>query len=61
MDDNIHMEPSCVSHCPAEHTSDADPMHNSYVNGYHDGGGEVTSWCPSHILDFSDLSIGECF
>ncbi|PSR99866.1 F-box protein [Actinidia chinensis var. chinensis] len=59
MDDNIHMEPSCVSHCPTEHTLDADAMHNSYVNGYHDGGGEVTSWRPSHILDFSDLSIGD--
>ena len=61
MDDNIHMEPSCVSHCPTKHTSGADLMHNSYVNGYHDGGGEVTSWRPSHILDFSDLSIGEYF
>ncbi|GFY85856.1 transferases, transferring glycosyl groups [Actinidia rufa] len=58
MDDNIHMEPSCVSHCPTEKNSDTHPMHNSYVNGYCDGGGELTSWRPSHILDFSDLSMG---
>ncbi|CAL5385904.1 unnamed protein product [Camellia sinensis] len=58
MDDNIHMEPCCVSSCLTEHTSAADLMHNGYVNGNH-GGAERTSWRPSHILDFSDLSIGD--
>ncbi|KAL6962751.1 hypothetical protein U1Q18_037708 [Sarracenia purpurea var. burkii] len=58
MDDNIHMEPCSVNSCSTEYNSDADPMHNGHVNGYHVGGKE-RSWCPSHILDFSDLSIGD--
>ncbi|KAI8550342.1 hypothetical protein RHMOL_Rhmol06G0098000 [Rhododendron molle] len=58
MDDNIHMEPCFVSYHSTEHSSDADLMQNGNVNGYR-GGGEVTSWRPSHILDFSDLSIGD--
>lgn len=60
MDDNIHMEPCFASYRSTEHHSDDDLMQNSHVNGCH-GSGEVTSWRPSHILDFSDLSLGEGF
>lgn len=46
MDDNVHMEPSNL-------------IGDGSINGYavHKKG----SWSPSHILDFSDLSIGMCF
>lgn len=60
MDDNIHMEPCFASYHSTEHHSDAGLMQNGHVNGYH-GSGKVTSWRPSHILDFSDLSLGEVF
>ncbi|XP_021900784.1 F-box protein At1g78280 [Carica papaya] len=44
MDDNVHMEPSNL-------------IGDGSINGYavHKKG----SWSPSHILDFSDLSIGD--
>uniref|UniRef100_A0A5B7AMM6 Uncharacterized protein n=1 Tax=Davidia involucrata TaxID=16924 RepID=A0A5B7AMM6_DAVIN len=58
MDDNIHMEPCRISSCSIANTPDAGLMDNGYVNGYNGSGGEK-SWHPSHILDFSDLSIGD--
>uniref|UniRef100_A0A5B7AP33 F-box protein n=1 Tax=Davidia involucrata TaxID=16924 RepID=A0A5B7AP33_DAVIN len=58
MDDNIHMEPCWVNSCSIGNTPDAGLMDDGYVNGYNGiGGGK--SWRPSHILDFSDLSIGD--
>ncbi|XP_054788759.1 lysine-specific demethylase JMJ21 isoform X2 [Prosopis cineraria] len=57
MDDNIYMEPSCVS--TASETSrqgalaDNRSLCGSSVNR------DVKSWRPSYILDFSDLSIGD--
>lgn len=57
MDDNIHME--CVDSCDQmEHTSDAELLQNGDVNGCH-GNKAKTQWRGSHILDFSDLSIGD--
>lgn len=59
MDDNVHMEPNCVSSCLGGNSADACLM-DSGSNGYKDVRYDE-SWCPSHILDFSDLSVGECF
>ncbi|KAK4274126.1 hypothetical protein QN277_017404 [Acacia crassicarpa] len=57
MDDNIYMEPSCVSTssetCGEEAQADNDFLCDSSVNR------DVKSWRPSYILDFSDLSIGD--
>ncbi|XP_059460654.1 lysine-specific demethylase JMJ21 isoform X2 [Corylus avellana] len=53
MDDNIHMESRLVSLFLSENAKDDDSM-----NGC-DEGGKGKSWCPSHILDFSDLSLGD--
>ncbi|KAI3412796.1 uncharacterized protein J3R85_016925 [Psidium guajava] len=47
MDDNIHMEPCSIDCC-------TDNGH-----GGSDGGEPGQSWRPSHILDFSDMSIGD--
>ncbi|TYH31063.1 hypothetical protein ES288_A01G143900v1 [Gossypium darwinii] len=54
MDDNVYMEPCCTfgSNEIAALTD------NSSVNG-HNNGGEVKSWRPNYIIDFSDLSIGD--
>ncbi|KAK8692331.1 hypothetical protein V6N13_075799 [Hibiscus sabdariffa] len=50
MDDNIYMEcKSCSNGIPA-------PTTNGSVNG-HSNGGDAKSWCPSYILDFSNLSV----
>ncbi|KAL4280497.1 hypothetical protein GQ457_03G033490 [Hibiscus cannabinus] len=52
MDDNIYMEcKSCSNGIPV-------PTTNGSVNG-HSNGGEAKSWCPSYILDFSNLSVGD--
>ncbi|XP_042493382.1 F-box protein At1g78280-like isoform X2 [Macadamia integrifolia] len=54
MDDNIHMEPCFLGSCLNENGPNA--------NGAMDcssGNGEQRKWRPSHILDFSDLSIGD--
>uniref|UniRef100_A0A5B7AND4 Uncharacterized protein n=1 Tax=Davidia involucrata TaxID=16924 RepID=A0A5B7AND4_DAVIN len=58
MDDNIHMEPCWVNSCSIGNTPDAGLMDDGYVNG-NNGTGGGKSWRPSHILDFSDLSIGD--
>ncbi|KAA3466584.1 F-box protein isoform X1 [Gossypium australe] len=54
MDDNVYMEPCCTfgSNEIAALTD------NGSVNG-HNNGGEVKSWRPNYIIDFSDLSIGD--
>lgn len=57
MDDNIHMEPCNVSSDPMD-TSDAELVQNGHANGCHGKTGKA-SWRTSHILDFSDLSIGD--
>ncbi|KAK6277496.1 F-box domain - like 10 [Theobroma cacao] len=54
MDDNIYMEPSCMS-CS---NGIAAQTNNGSLNG-HNNGGEEKSWHPNYILDFSDLSIGD--
>lgn len=53
MDDNIHMESRLVSLFLSENAKDAGLEDDGY-----DEGGKGKSWCPSHILDFSDLSLG---
>ncbi|XP_058786350.1 lysine-specific demethylase JMJ21-like isoform X2 [Vicia villosa] len=55
MDDNIYMEPSLVCSTSSGNTEDAAQVDNGLLSD-HDG---VKSWCPSYILDFSDLSIGD--
>jgi hypothetical protein len=57
MDDNIYMESKLVSLCLSENAKDAGLEDDDSMNGY-DEGGKGKSWCPSHILDFSDLSLG---
>lgn len=49
MDDNIHMELSCLTSCSAENSN--------LTNGDHSE--QKSSWFATHILDFSNLSIGE--
>ncbi|GMN45361.1 hypothetical protein TIFTF001_014549 [Ficus carica] len=57
MDDNIHMEPCGSNSCLNGASVDADLVENAYQNGSNDPE-EGKSWRPSHILDFSDLSLG---
>ncbi|KAI6687816.1 hypothetical protein NL676_024644 [Syzygium grande] len=54
MDDNIHMEPRSID-CYNNRIS---PRVGSMDNG-NDGSELGQSWRPSHILDFSDLSVGD--
>ena len=56
MDDNICMKPSMVCSTTAGNNEDITIVDNGLLSNY-----EVKSWCPSHILDFSDLSIGQYF
>ncbi|XP_077249906.1 transferases, transferring glycosyl groups isoform X2 [Tasmannia lanceolata] len=56
MDDNIQMEPCLVSHCLDENVPSS--IFNGTFNGYDDDG-KKRECNPSHILDFSDLSIGD--
>ena len=58
MDDNIYMEPSsCISPTSSGNTEDAAMAGDGFLHG-NDDGGDKKSWCPSYILDFSDLSVG---
>lgn len=57
MDDNIHMELRSVPLCSGESAKDAGGVDDGSMNGYDDGR-KGDSWSPSHILDFSDLSLG---
>lgn len=54
MDDNIYMKPSLVCSTTSGSTEDTTMVDNGLSSNY-----EVKSWCPSHILDFSDISIGD--
>lgn len=53
MDDNIYMEPSCLS--TSSETLDEGALAD---NGFLCVSRDVKSWRPSYMLDFSDLSIG---
>ncbi|TKY74386.1 F-box protein [Spatholobus suberectus] len=55
MDDNIYMKPTLVCSTISGNTEDTTMADNSLLCNYD----EVKSWCPSHILDFSDLLIGD--
>lgn len=57
MDDNIHMEPFGDNSCFSGASKDAGLVDNGYRNSS-DATEEGKSWRPSHILDFSDLSMG---
>ena len=57
MDDNVHMEPNWVGSCLNGNGANACSVDIS-SNDCKDGGDDK-SWRPSHILDFSDLSIGK--
>ncbi|KAK0577352.1 hypothetical protein LWI29_031768 [Acer saccharum] len=58
MDDNVFMEPYCPSSCLHGDAADTDLRDNNTLNGYDDHA-EKKSWRPSHIIDFSNLSIGD--
>ncbi|KAH9690650.1 F-box protein [Citrus sinensis] len=58
MDDNVYMEPCCASSRSNGNAADTGPMVNGSTNGY-DEFGEAKSWHCSHIIDFSNLSIGD--
>ena len=60
MDDNIHLEPCRISTCSTPHAIDSCLTDNGSTDGCN-GSTEKESWRPCHILDFSDLSIGEYF
>ncbi|XVF39550.1 hypothetical protein PTKIN_Ptkin01aG0043200 [Pterospermum kingtungense] len=55
MDDNIYMEP-CSASCTNEIAALAN---NGSVNG-HNNDGERKSWRLNYIIDFSNLSLGQC-
>ena len=57
MDDNVFMEPYCPSSCLHGDAANTDLRDNNTLNGYDDHA-EKKSWRPSHIIDFSNISIG---
>ncbi|KAF3445888.1 hypothetical protein FNV43_RR11065 [Rhamnella rubrinervis] len=58
MDDNIHMEPYGDRSYSNGSTIDTHLVDNGSVNGFHKYV-EGKLWRPSHILDFSNLSLGD--
>lgn len=58
MDDNIHMEPCQPMHCFGEDASDASVIADGKLDSCN-GERRLRKWQPTHILDFSDLSIGD--
>lgn len=60
MDDNIQMKPCLAKSCLGGTTGDNYLPSNGSKNGWNDIE-ESESWCPSYILDFSNLSIGLVF
>ncbi|KAK9930455.1 hypothetical protein M0R45_027492 [Rubus argutus] len=58
MDDNIHMELCGVNSCLIGNAKNTGLVKNGSLNGDGDNA-ESKTWCPSHILDFSNLSIGD--
>ncbi|CAL9064525.1 unnamed protein product [Musa banksii] len=57
MDDNIHMEPCQPIPC-FEHSSCLALAVNGELDA-HETEGRLRKWQPTHIIDFSDLSIGD--
>ncbi|XP_062026333.1 lysine-specific demethylase JMJ21-like [Rosa rugosa] len=58
MDDNIHMELCGFNSCFIGNVKDTCLVNNGSLNVDGDRA-ERKTWCPSHILDFSNLSIGD--
>ncbi|XP_057974918.1 lysine-specific demethylase JMJ21 isoform X2 [Malania oleifera] len=58
MDDNINLEPCWLSPGSIGTAPEAEPMNSGFFNG-HSSRKEGNTWRPSHILDFSDMSIGD--
>ncbi|KAL8487909.1 hypothetical protein ACS0TY_024268 [Phlomoides rotata] len=59
MDDNIYMIPRCSDSLSEENTSDPCLEKSTYLRRSNNSNIQEHSWAPSHILDFSDLSVGE--
>lgn len=57
MDDNILLEPASTSSSSKREPEDG-PVKDG-VNSLSNGIGGNQKWIPTHIIDFSDLSIGE--
>ncbi|OWM79976.1 hypothetical protein CDL15_Pgr006280 [Punica granatum] len=58
MDDNIHME-SCSGDSDCNGKAVDEVVGNGSLNGHKNEVEEGISWRPSHILDFSDLTVGD--
>lgn len=58
MDDNIHMEPFSLTSRSGGTTDDPELIDNVSANGSNLSE-PIRSWRPTHILDFSGLSVGE--
>ncbi|XP_073022149.1 lysine-specific demethylase JMJ21 [Primulina eburnea] len=62
MDDNIYMTPCCSASVSGEIVSDsclAESGHVDVSSRTYRSSRQSCSWYPSHILDFSDLTIGD--
>ncbi|KAK4434216.1 F-box protein [Sesamum alatum] len=59
MDDNIYMTSCCPVSLSEESISDPCQAERTYVQRSNSSTRQEHSWYPSHILDFSNLSIGE--
>lgn len=60
MDDNIILEPSLSSNSLDKNSPASSSIVDGVGNGYTSDGKQM-KWHLSHILDFSDMSIGEFF
>ncbi|XXG40438.1 hypothetical protein AAC387_Pa01g1154 [Persea americana] len=58
MDDNVHLEPYVSSSGIDNNSPAASSIVHAMGNGYTTDG-KLKKWRPSHILDFSDMSIGD--
>ncbi|KAK4365163.1 hypothetical protein RND71_016521 [Anisodus tanguticus] len=58
MDDNIHMEPCSLTSRSGGTIDDPELIDNVSANGS-DFSEAMHAWRPTHILDFSDLSVGD--
>lgn len=59
MDDNIYMIPRCSDSLPEKNTSDPCLKESTHYRRSNNSNIPEHSWEPSHILDFSDLSLGK--
>ncbi|KAL0368842.1 UNVERIFIED_CONTAM: F-box protein [Sesamum calycinum] len=59
MDDNIYMTSCCPASLSEESISDPSQADSTHVKTCNNSTRQKHSWYPSHILDFSNLSIGE--